>query len=357
MPAAIVSFPMLESILRTKNRMKKVTREGSVRVDLLGGTLDIYPINLVLEHAITLNVATELKAVVTLEKSEREGVEIHSLDYDSVNFFETKDFTEHNFRSGFFGPLSFVCQIIFMKGAHKHLKVTLESGSPPGAGLGGSSAMGVTLYAAISEYQGVAWKRSEAVSHVQNIEARILDAGPAGYQDYYPALYGGVLALIPSLEGVKVEQLYSPELKEALESHTTLVFSGEHRNSGVTNWEVYKGFFDKVESARGGLTSIADLSLKAYQAITNKEFDKLFDLIGSEGEYRKKLFESILTPNMKALYEELKKEVPSLRLKVCGAGGGGCFLLLHDPKEREVVKKAVISKNMSVLPFKIDRPL
>ena len=66
---------------------KKLRREGSVRVDLLGGTLDIHPINLVLEHAITLNVATELKAVVELEETERDGVEIHSLDYDSTQFF------------------------------------------------------------------------------------------------------------------------------------------------------------------------------------------------------------------------------------------------------------------------------
>ena len=337
--------------------MKVSKREGSVRVDLLGGTLDIYPINLVLEHAITLNVATELKAVVKLEESECAGVEIHSLDYESINFFETKDFTPDNFRNDFFGPLSFVCQIIFLKGAHKHLKVTLHSGSPPGAGLGGSSAMGVTLYGALSDYLGHKWSPEEAISRVQNIEAQILDAGPAGYQDYYPALYGGVLALIPSLAGVKVEQLYSPELKKSLESRVTLVFSGETRNSGVTNWEVYKGFFDKEESARGGLTSIAQLSARAYQAIKNKDFDELLNLIGSEGEYREKLFESILTPNMRDLYEDLQKEIPSIRLKVCGAGGGGCFLLLHNTDERELVKKAVIAKNMRVLPFKIDSPL
>jgi D-glycero-alpha-D-manno-heptose-7-phosphate kinase len=338
-------------------QMKKIKKEGSVRVDLLGGTLDIHPINLVLEHAITLNVATQLKAVVELEETDREGVEIHSIDYDSVNFFKTEDFTEANFRNGFFGPLSFVCQIIYMQEAHRNLKVTLESGSPPGAGLGGSSSMGGVLYGALAEYQGKQWTRQEAISRVQNIESRILDSGPAGYQDYYPALYGGVLALIPGLKGVEVEQLYTAELKELLESHMTLVFSGEHRQSGVTNWEVYKGFFDKNEVARGGLTSIADLSHKAYLAIKDKSYDDLLSFIAQEGQYRKELFETILTPNMKDLYETCKKEVPGLGVKVCGAGGGGCFLLLHRPEEREIVEKAVIAKNMKVLPFKIDAPL
>ncbi len=336
---------------------KVLRKEGSVRVDLLGGTLDIHPINLILEHAITLNVATELKAVVTLEETDREGVEIHSLDYDSTSFFKTEDFNEANFRNDFFGPLSFVCQIIYLKNAHRHLKVTLESGSPAGAGLGGSSAMGVTLYSALCDFEGKACPKMEAITRVQNIESRILDAGPAGYQDYYPALHGGVLALKPSLGGVEVEQLFSPELKEVLESHITLVFSGETRQSGVTNWEVYKGFFDRTGTARHGLESIAGLSHKAYLAIKDKRYEELFELIGREGEYRKELFETILTPNMKNLYESCKKEVPSLGIKVCGAGGGGCFLLLHLPHEREKVEKAVLAANMRVLPFKIDKAL
>lgn len=39
----------------------QVTSQGSVRVDLVGGTLDIEPINLIIKNVITLNVATGLK--------------------------------------------------------------------------------------------------------------------------------------------------------------------------------------------------------------------------------------------------------------------------------------------------------
>ena len=60
-----------------------ISVEGSVRVDLLGGTLDIAPINLILKKALTLNLATSLKAKVDIFPLEREeeGVEIHSKDY------------------------------------------------------------------------------------------------------------------------------------------------------------------------------------------------------------------------------------------------------------------------------------
>ena len=60
---------------------------------------------------------------------------------------------------------------------------------------------------------------------------------------------------------------------------------------------------------------------------------------------------------MRELYESLKEEVQELGIKVCGAGGGGCFILIHQPNKREIVEKAVTDKGMTILPFKIDSPL
>ena len=54
---------------------------GSVRVDLLGGTLDLNPINLILPNVVTLNLATSLKAKVKVSEIDFDGIEIKSLDY------------------------------------------------------------------------------------------------------------------------------------------------------------------------------------------------------------------------------------------------------------------------------------
>ena len=99
---------------------------------------------------------------------------------------------------------------------------------------------------------------------VKDIESRILNQGIAGYQDHHPALYGGVLALLPTVGDITVEQLYTDELKKYLESHITLIFSGKSRLSGMNNWEVYKGFFDKNESIRAGLQEISQISLRPF---------------------------------------------------------------------------------------------
>jgi D-glycero-alpha-D-manno-heptose-7-phosphate kinase len=336
----------------------QVTKEGSVRVDLVGGTLDLEPIHLVLKDVVTLNVATSLKAKVILHKTDENCVEIISHDYNSTNKFQINEFSEENlYDNDHFGPLKFVCQILDYFGIHSNLKMELSSGAPAGSGLGGSSAMGVTLFNALCDFTGTKHTPLEMIQRVKGIEGRILNQGIPGYQDYYPALHGGVLGLKAAPGEVIVDQLFTNELKEYLENHVLLVFSGKSRLSGINNWEMYKAFFDKDEKVRKGLTSIADISHKTYQAIKNKDFDSLVSLIGQEGEERKKLFPNIVSPEMTSLYDIIVKEHPEVGLKVCGAGGGGCFILVHPDGIRDKLTQLVAANNMELLEFKIEAPL
>lgn len=347
-----------ESFLISESTVNKTkTAEGSVRVDLLGGTLDLNPINVILPNVVTLNLATSLKAKVSVSPIDFDGVEIISRDYNSTDKFHSKDFTEENLRKGFFGNLSFIAQILNLFELHSGVRLVLESGSPAGAGLGGSSAMGVTCYSALAQFVGEKFDRVEAIQKVNSLEARILDCGPAGYQDYYPALFGGVLGLIAKPGKVIVEQLYSTELKEVLESHLTLVYSGETRLSGINNWEVYKAFFNKDQAVRKGLGEIADLSSRALECIHQKDYTNLIPLIALEGEERRKLFPGILTPAMQELYKDIKSAGNHLGMKVCGAGGGGCFLLTHTLADKKLIEAMIDRYNMKKLDFIVEKPL
>lgn len=343
----------------TSEFMVSKTTTGSVRVDLLGGTLDLNPINLILPKVVTLNLATSLKAKITLSEIDFDGLEIVSKDYGSVDRFKSTDFHAENFMNNYFGKLSFVAQIFDLFKLHRGLRVELESGSPPGAGLGGSSAMGVTIYHALCDWTKRPLNKIEAIQKVNGIEGKILDSGPAGYQDYYPALFGGVLALLPKPGEIVVDQLFSNELKNTLESELTLVYSGDTRLSGINNWEVYKAFFNKEAHVRDGLTKIAALSNEAYSAIKNKKHGELAKLVAAEGKERKKLFPGIMTPSMNKLEEKLQEKLRNdiYGIKVCGAGGGGCFLIAHEKSQKENVSKAIREEKMTELPFVIEAPL
>ena len=335
----------------------KISSSGSVRVDLLGGTLDLNPINLVIPKVVTLNLATSLQARVEIESLESDEIVIHSRDYNSTKTFKKEDLSPEKLASGYFEELSFVVEIINLFIFSGGLKVTMESDAPTGSGLGGSSAMGVTIYKALAEYTSVALDRDEAIKIVNCLEGKILDSGPAGYQDYHPALYGGILGLVAKPGKVKVDQLYSQELSDFLAKRVTLVYSGESRLSGINNWEVYKKFFDKDQSTRKGLSGIAEVSWKAYQAIKNQEFELLPDLMATEGQLRDDLFPGIVSDGMENLYNKIKASVPNLGMKVCGAGGGGCFLLIHEEGQSDQVEALVNEGGMTVLPFEILPPL
>ncbi|MBF0314892.1 MAG: hypothetical protein HQK50_11800 [Oligoflexia bacterium] len=365
--------------MKSKTTSKSFKETGSVRVDLLGGTIDLYPISLILSNVVTINLATSLKVEVKLSackhKSE-DAVTLISKDYDhqlmlTKSLWNRSLFYEEE-EGDRFGKLKFLVEIIktFPFEKIKNCKIEVKSAIPAGTGLGGSSAMGATLYRALAKYCGKAIKSdseiAKAVEVVKALESRILVAGPAGYQDYYPALYGGVLSLIPLPGSVKVVQAYSPKLKQFLEEHITLVYSGISRNSGINNWEVYKSFFDKREesdksaSIRMRLQAIANCSYEGFNAIKEGRYHDLLLAIAEEGELRKGAASGIVIKEMAELYSELRTEFGSdkiLGMKVCGAGGGGCFLLLHERGVQKGLLETIKRHRMQRLDFKIALPL
>lgn len=338
--------------------MPVINKEGSVRVDLVGGTLDIDPINLILKDVVTLNVATSLKALVKLEEISADEIIIESLDYQSTSTFSASEFTYENLRENdHFGPLKFFCQILDYFNIHRGLKITSSSGAPAGSGLGGSSAMGVTLFSALAEYSKKSFTKEEIIWITKGIESRILNQGETGYQDYYPALFGGILAYHPSPGKIKCEQLFSEECKKVLESQITLIFSGKTRLSGMNNWEMYKSFFDKDEKICQGLQEIARISQETYQALKQESYQKIISLIGQEGDQRKNLFPGINSKEMDSFYDTMKKKLPTAGMKVCGAGGGGCFIVAHEPGDKVSVLELIEEFNMQELDFCIEVPI
>lgn len=339
----------------------KIEIEGSVRVDLVGGTLDLEPLALIIKDTVTINMATNLKARVTLEKKDSDDLVIHSLDYGKTYTYSINNFSEDNFYKDGVMSSHFFKEMLFVVLISKHFKctkgfyITLSSGAPAGSGLGGSSAMGVTLAKAFLTYLGRRESEHSIVSQVRKIEEVILHRGVAGYQDYYPALYGGILAIHPDILNHRIEQCYTDDLALFLSQNITLVYSGLSRNSGINNWEVFKTFFDNPKEQ--GLIQIAQVAKNAYKNLKEKKFHNFLIDIAHEGALREKLFSGIMTTEMKELDLACQKLFPGeyKGIKVCGAGGGGCFLLVGvSPKK---VQNLVEKNKMKILPLEVSSPL
>lgn len=345
----------------------KVTTEGSVRVDLVGGTLDLQPIALILKDVVTINMATGLKAKVEIETLQDNSFKIFSADYNKEYHYVESDFKEENLYDAgslsphFFKEMLFIILLCKSFNLTRGVKISLSSGAPTGSGLGGSSAMGITLVEAILALKGKSMQQSSIIEHVRKVEELMLDRGVAGYQDYYPALYGGILSLTPGITEHKVEQCYTAELANFIEKNIVLVYSGQTRNSGINNWEVFKNFFDNknaegAKNTRKGLIEIAKIAQKAYVAIKSKNYEDFLTLIAQEGQAREQLFPGIMTQEMKVVDQQCRKVIKNYKgIKVCGAGGGGCFIMVGTKISE--VEKIVADNKMQILPLKIDLPL
>jgi D-glycero-alpha-D-manno-heptose-7-phosphate kinase len=73
-----------------------------------------------------------------------------------------------------------------------------------------------------------------------------------------------------------------------------------------------------------------------------------------EWQFRKKSLPTISTKTIDRIIENSRRK-GALAGKVCGAGGGGCLVLLIEPEARERVEKVVVESGGELLPMQIDR--
>src|SRR4029077_1779849 len=129
------------------------------------------------------------------------------------------------------------------------LRITTRTDAPRGSGLGGSSALSITLVRALSEIAGQPIEGENLIFLVRDLEPRLLGV-PAGIQDYYPPVFGGLAALHLNPGAVVRHAIALPV--DRLAEHFILHYTGIAHFSGTNNWELYKRHIDgkkKVQKA------------------------------------------------------------------------------------------------------------
>jgi D-glycero-alpha-D-manno-heptose-7-phosphate kinase len=171
---------------------------------------------------------------------------------------------------------------------------------------------------------------------VRDIETTVIQV-PAGLQDYYGAMYGGLQSLSWGIEKHEHKQLPEQLIPE-LQKRILLFYSGQSRNSGINNWILFKNFIDRVNSVDIKFQQIASATARLQSALLQAQWTEVGKAIAEEWEIRKTLAAGITTPAMDQAFLEAKKISP-LSGKICGAGGGGCFFVyLPSSDEAELLE-------------------
>lgn len=318
------------------------------RVDLAGGTTDLYPLYLFMDGGFTVNAAIGLYSRVLLTPLEGSTIRIVSEDLDtSVEASEPSALPLD-------GPLGLAARVVRAVKPQTGLEIITRNEAPAGSGLGASSALVVALLKGLLSLRSEELTARELVELAASIEAASIGV-PAGTQDHIAALYGGVSTIEFGYRGfLRTECRPGTCGGEQLEEMLVLSYTGEGRFSGMNNWDVTKGYIDRQAGLREKLIEIRDIARKLGSALSSGLWDEIPGLVDREWAVRRSLAEGISTPRIDAMMTAARK-AGATASKVCGAGGGGCMITFAPPGLRSHVERAVTDEGGRVIPTTIDR--
>lgn len=327
----------------------RIEARAPTRIDLAGGTLDLWPLYLFHPGAVTVNCAITRFASCVLETGARGSrrITLTSLDTGRKETFSSLDRLE-NARAY---RLPLLARLVRFFRPRAGLTLTTTSEAPAGSGLGGSSAMAIAICAALDRMTGSKLAREDWIHISRDIEAAVLGV-PTGTQDHYPPAFGSASAIHLETGGERREELRC-DLND-LERRLVLCYTGEPLRHGINNWEVFSKHINGDARVRRNLAQIAAIARQVRAALIHNRWDELGRLVREEWEFRRHNLPGISTPKIDRIVRETRR-LGALGAKVCGAGGGGCVALVVQPGARARVEAAIIAAGAEVLACRIAR--
>ncbi len=324
----------------------RVESRAPARVDLAGGTVDIWPLYLFHPGAQTVNIAIRCYASCIIDTRSDRRIVLVSKDQELEESWESLTDLSHGV-----SKLPLLQELVMFFAPQRGLNITTSSQVPAGAGLGGSSALNIALCGGLARVTGKRCTRSTILEIAKNVEAIVIRV-PTGWQDYFPALYGGANAVHLGRDGVKVERLPVPFAD--VEKRFVLCYTGQPRNSAINNWEVMKAHIDNDERVVKNFSQITAIAIQMREAVLARDWNSVAELLGEEWENRKRNFKGISTPKIDRMIEQTRQQ-GTVAAKVCGAGGGGCVVFMVRPGTKGAVESKLAQMGGTIINFAISK--
>jgi D-glycero-alpha-D-manno-heptose-7-phosphate kinase len=327
----------------------RIESKAPTRVDLAGGTLDIWPLYLFHPGAVTLNAAISRYASCVIETRPANDRRIKLISLDTNREESFVDLAKLSKTKHYRLPL--LAELVKFFQPSGGFTLTTNSEAPAGAGIGGSSALAVAICGALDRFTGAGKSKVDWIHICRDAEGIVIRV-PTGMQDHYPPAFGGVAAIELNPGGERRVELRVNI--EELQRRLLVCYTGKPRQSGINNWEVFKAHIDNKKSVRNNLERISQIAQKMRLALESSNWRETGRLMHDEWMFRRRNLPTISTKTIDRIIDNSRRN-GALAGKVCGAGGGGCLVLLIEPDAREKVEKAVVAAGGELLPMYIDR--
>jgi D-glycero-alpha-D-manno-heptose-7-phosphate kinase len=326
---------------------EEIVATAPCRADLAGGTLDIWPLYLFHPGAVSVNLAVSILTACKITPQAGQGIYLRSHDTDREEKFASLDelLTAKSYRH------SLAAYLVRFFQPQGGFMLETFSESPAGAGISGSSALMIATAAALARFVRREIDIEQIRVIAQNVEAQLIRV-PTGCQDYYPAMYGAVSAIHLDADGIRRESI--PVSLDEMDQRFSLFYTGAPRQSGINNWKVFKQHINGDQHVIHNFAEIARIAQKMHRALAAEQWGEIERLMSEEWRLRRTNAPGIATPLIDNLIEVSRRN-GGRAAKVCGAGGGGCVIVLVEPGAKQRVEDAVREHGGQPLNFHVAR--
>jgi D-glycero-alpha-D-manno-heptose-7-phosphate kinase len=297
---------------------------------MAGGTLDLWPLHVLHPGSSTVNLAIDRFAGCRVRRADA-GLRVLSRDRGFETLAESAAELLVDARTALVGSLLEALEI------REPLEIEFWSGVPFGSGLGGSSALTVALMGALEGLSPRNLSGVDRVDFVRDVETRVLGK-PAGVQDYYPPLEGGVHVI--TFRAGRTTSQRIPADSDNWERHLTLFDSGVSHSSGMNNWQILRARLEGDLAVAENLEGVRRAAEAMSEAIRRSDFPRMGKALAEEWQARRRLAPVVSTPLIERAIAAAV-EAGAWGGKACGAGGGGCVVFLSPPDRTEAVRNVL----------------
>lgn len=301
----------------------EIIASAPARLDLAGGWTDVPPYTTEVGGAVC-NIAIELRAVATLT----------AVDGPPI------------------APNDALSAAAWQRAMRPPVAIRLHSAIPIGSGLGGSSAAGVALAAALAAWRGEHIAAGDLAELSRSTEVETLRL-PGGCQDHYAAAYGGALLLHCDATTTAHPVVLSEAAIYEFETRALVAFTGESRMSSRTITAVIDAYRGNDRITCNSLSRMKLLSPLMAGALAVGDMDELGRLVADQWDAQRALHPTITTPLIDRIVHDVAK-AGALGTKALGASGGGCVLVIARADRVHDVS-AALSALAQLLPVRVAR--
>lgn len=324
----------------------EITSRTPNRIDLAGGTLDIYPLYLFEGGSVTVNAAIQIYSTVNLQPRDDGEVHVRSEDLQAKIFFKSLDECTFN------NEMELLVRAVRHYAPAVGINLASKNEAPRGSGLGASSALLMATSAVLNELGGNPLSMEQMIDIGANLEAQTIRI-PTGKQDYLAAMHGGLNAFWFKESGILREPiLYSEKEVKEFEDRLILSYTGIPHFSGENNWTIMRRYIDGELSTVRALSQIKNTALKMREAVFQRNWDKIGEALNEEWENRKALAIGVTTPVVEHFMAKAH-EAGAVASKLCGAGGGGCMITWVHPDLKKQVSSVLKQEGVELLNCKV----